>query len=386
MLARRFISELIHDFDAVRIEEPPLTVPRPLTCGFPGLLPKVRARTAFLAAVVAVGVLLAAPSARAATRYWDPNGTSNDIGGRGTWDTAASLWTTSSDGNSGSYSPWVSTDDAHFTGEPGYVAFTSITANSLTFDGSLFDFPSGTLAITSGNIDTGSHSDTITATLTSPTKLTKMGDGTLTLNSGGGNTFSGGVTIKGGTLSISNESQLGAAATNPVTFGGPGATLATAAGFTTARVFTLGTGNTFDIAGGQTVTLTNTTTGLTGPGGLVVQGGGTLALSGTNNFTGTTTINSGATVSLSFAGGNSQKIDPNQALVLGGGTLTITGGGTTTNPAVHGLTLNPGAGAVSITKGGGHQRGADPGGDRTEHRLDARGDHDPSVGDHHVPR
>ncbi|NBV79056.1 MAG: hypothetical protein EBR62_04240, partial [Verrucomicrobia bacterium] len=130
--------------------------------------------------------------------------------------------------------------------------------------------------------------------------LTKAGTGRLVL--GGSNTFTGNVTVTGGTLVVSSDAGLGDSA-NAVILGG--ATTATssnstiqpaglgiAATFTSARAITLGgTYNVFDVAQGATFTPTAVfTLGNTSGSGLVKTGGGTLVLGTAGQFTGTGSI------------------------------------------------------------------------------------------------
>lgn len=159
--------------------------------------------------------------------------------------------------------------------------------------------------------------------------LTKNNDGILTL-SGGANTFTGIMTINGGTVSVGtlanggSASDIGAAgnvAANLVLNGG---TLQyTGAGAAIDHLFALGSkGGTIDASGAGTLSLTNAgTVGLIGNGAhsltlmgtnaaentfaanlanssggataLVKAGSGTWVLTGTNTYTGLTTVNSG---------------------------------------------------------------------------------------------
>lgn len=126
--------------------------------------------------------------------------------------------------------------------------------------------------------------------------VTVNGNGTLTLS--GTNTYSGGTTITGGTLAISSDGNLGASA-GALTFNG--GTLQTTAGITSSRSIVLSGNGTIDTDG-----VASTISGrISGGSNLTVASsirGGSLTLTNTNTYTGATTINSGATLSLSGAG------------------------------------------------------------------------------------
>ena len=89
------------------------------------------------------------------------------------------------------------------------------------------------IADQTGSGGTGAHAGSI--------GITKAGAGRLVLS--GANTYSGGTTVTGGTLSISSDQNLGAAS-GPLTL--DGGTLQTTAAVTTARAITIGgAGGTF---------------------------------------------------------------------------------------------------------------------------------------------
>jgi hypothetical protein len=77
---------------------------------------------------------LAASSASAADRYWDPNGTAANRGGTGTWDTSSSFWSPNGDGVSGPYGAWSNgaLDDAFFGGAAAGTVNLGVPMSSAT--------------------------------------------------------------------------------------------------------------------------------------------------------------------------------------------------------------------------------------------------------------
>src|SRR5262249_28455839 len=145
--------------------------------------------------------------------------------------------------------------------------------------------------------------------ITGAGQLIKSGAGTLALLSI--NDYAGGTTINAGTLAVSADANLGAAAGGLSLGGG---TLRFDAGFTSNRGVTLlAGGGTFN-TNGNDATLGGT---ITGAGGLTKSGGGTLTLAGTNDYQGNTTI-SGGTLGISS--------DANLGAATG--ILNVRGGGT----------------------------------------------------------
>jgi len=130
----------------------------------------------------------------------------------------------------------------------------------------------------------GAISDSGTANAIS---LVKSGAGTQVL--AGTNSYSGGTTITGGILNISADTNLGTTA-GALTFNG--GTLQLGAGVTinASRLVTL------TASGGVVDTQANTGTiaaSIGGVGGLTKVGNGTLILTGSNSYSGSTTVNSG---------------------------------------------------------------------------------------------
>lgn len=203
----------------------------------------------------------------------------------------------------------------------------------------------------------------------SNTDLLKTGPGTLELS--GNNTYTGSTLVAEGVLLLSNNSALGGGV-RPTLLGNRGGS-ADAAMFTTGN-FTIpqpiivpagGTGaarlggiaaggSTFSgaitllrtltatAAGGGTVTLAGV---ISGPGGVVKQGPGTVVLSNNNSYGGVTTVNQGALlVNGTHTGGGTYSVNAGGVL---GGTGTI---GSKVNVGTGG-TLAPGAsiGVLTVT-------------------------------------
>lgn len=209
------------------------------------------------------------------------------------------------------------------------VALGNATDNVIQIDGSG--------GITIGSIISGSN------------KLTKAGTGTgvFTL-SGSANTYTGATTANGGTLSFAtianggSNSSIGAstnAAGNLVLGGGTlqytGATASTDRNFT----LTTGTTSTIDVT---TNTLTITGGAASTTGALTKAGSGTLVLTGTNSYTGTTTVSAG-TLQLNKTGGAT--LPSTNDVVINGGTLTVS-----TNQTLNNVTLASGA-TLTIASG-----------------------------------
>jgi len=139
-------------------------------------------------------------------------------------------------------------------------------------------------------------------------KLTKAGPGTLVLSAD--NRHAGGTAVTGGTLQVSRDANLGAAAGALTLDGG---TLLTTASFASARAATL------DTAGGVFVTRDGTRLdwdgAIGGAGGLVKTGGGELRLGQANTYRGSTRIAAGR---LAVNGSIASPVTVEQAGVLGG--------------------------------------------------------------------
>ena len=258
------------------------------------------------------------------------------------------------------------------------AAATTISSDS----GTLNLTNSGTITGATFNLTlTGSGSGSLSSIIGTTTGgLIKNGSGTWTLSGVG--TYSGATTINAGTLSVSSlanggsNSNIGSssnAATNLIFNGG---TLSyTGAAVSTDRLFSVGSSSgTLDASGSgainftntgsmgfnsqtgtRTLTLTGTNTGNntlaavvgdnSGATSLVKSGAGTWILSGTNSYTGATTVNAGTLfVTGSTASGSAATVN-NSGSVLGG-TGTISG---SVSIASSGAILEAGTGSTGQT-------------------------------------
>jgi autotransporter-associated beta strand protein len=229
------------------------------------------------------------------------------------------------------------------TGASTYTGNTTINAGTLQIgNGGATGSLSISSAITVNGTLAFNRSDALTqganfsiAAMTGTGSIIKNGTGNLTLNAT--NTYSGGTVLNSGTLNINNASAIGSGtlAINGGTMNntsGSAITLSTNNAqswnsdfaFTGTNNLNLGTGA-VAMNASRTVTVNagNLTVGgsISGSGfGLTKNGSGTLVLSGSNSYTGNTTINSG-TVTAAAAGavGNSSQI-----IVKNGGSFLVT--------------------------------------------------------------
>jgi autotransporter-associated beta strand protein len=175
-------------------------------------------------------------------------------------------------------------DDANLGAASGALVFhdgaLQVTADTSSSRTTLLAGPRGT-------IETAGQSTTfgLSGVIGGSGQLVKSGDGTLVLS--GENAYSGGTLIRSGTLSISADANLGAPSGNVTISGG---TLRTTATIASARSIDLDTSGTIETANQSLFLHEGTITG----GALSKSGDGLLLLTGTNTYSGGTTIAQGA--------------------------------------------------------------------------------------------
>lgn len=162
--------------------------------------------------------------------------------------------------------------------------------------------------------------------------LTKLGAGTVAL--GGANTYTGGTYFLAGTLNVSNDAALGAAG-DGASVGGlvfNGGLMQVSGSWTNINraVTLLGGGGGFNVDTTRVFGVTNT---ITGVGGLLKTGMGTLVLPGSNSYSGGTIVsgiferNPNSTVRI----GNNDALGTGGIVLTNGGVLRLSGDITVTN-------------------------------------------------------
>ncbi|OIM97510.1 hypothetical protein A9235_09340 [Polynucleobacter sp. MWH-Tro8-2-5-gr] len=119
----------------------------------------------------------------------------------------------------------------------------------------------------------------------------------------GNNTYSGGTEVQAGAnLSISSANNIGSGTLALVGSSTIPATLTTTASMTLNNQLTVSGDPVFNVASGTTTTISSPITNGVTAGDVVVEGGGILALTAANTYTGLTSITAGSTLALSGAG------------------------------------------------------------------------------------
>lgn len=294
--------------------------------------------------------------------YWDLNGASAGAGGTdltGTWDSAAANWNPSSGGTSPTNS-WIGGRVAMFAAGTDGGNYT-VTVSGIQSIGGLY-FQSGNVTLQGGSFSLASDAtftantgiQTINTSISGPFAFIKDGPGTIVL--GAVNTYSGITTIEQGVVRLGNAfaldfTNVDVDVDNGLEINSLNASLGGLSG----------SGN-VDI-GNQTVTVGNdnqpaeysgTLSGsgkiakvgagtwsvpgrITGSLSLSVSGAGAVNLSGTNSYTGTTNIASGATLIVAKASAL-----PVGSPIVNAGNLTINGNSVAGNISGTG-TLNIGS-------------------------------------------
>ena len=207
-------------------------------------------------------------------------------------------------------------------GDMGTVAIADATGATLQLDadetiGSLSGGGStgGEVNLQANTLTAGDAGNTTFAGVISGTgALVKQGTGTLTLS--GTNTYTGGTTINGGTLSLANSNALGTGGITVL-----GSTIDYADGLDIANTIDLQNDATLNVSTG-TATQSGDIGETGGSWGIIKTGAGTLILSGTNTYTGGTTINAGTL----YLGSGGTILGP---ITLNGGTMQYGSGNTT---------------------------------------------------------
>ncbi len=177
------------------------------------------------------------------------------------------------------------------TGSNTYTGATEIDAGTLRIT------PAGAVGGTSGIIAaTGTSfdlafdgTDTLDKTISGAGAMVKSGNGTATLTAA--NTYTGSTTVTGGTLALSGNGSIAASAMVQLD-AGTGFDISAITGSTSVQSLN-GAGNVNLGARTLQVAAGNYNGVMAGSGNLVKTGVGTLTLSGSNAFTGTTTVNGG---------------------------------------------------------------------------------------------
>ena len=338
--------------------------------------PKTSRKPFVLAGCISGALSLLAANSFAATLTWDSNAATvpNPFQGAGTWTTANSFWTGAA---STTWSNVTNLNDtaafgfgtSMFTGIPGTVGLGATTQQlgGLQFgtyvgNAAKYNINNGTLnfngaATIAVNTDYVRPFAAINTTITGTGGITVNGGGILELGTGA-NTFTGGLNLAAGALSTDSDARLGGAG-NVVNFTGNSALVLRTNAITFARNFTIAGGvtGTFDVLNGVTDTVGGAGVAISGAGSMEKAGLGAMTLVGSNTYAGETRVRQG-TLTLDFSNAsspaaniiNAGSLNPTAVLRLSGGTLAATGkAATVTSQTFTGLTLDPGASAMSQT-------------------------------------
>lgn len=288
-------------------------------------------------------LLLALPPAAAQTTlYWDTNGSTagTSASPSGTWSASSSdkNWSTSADGNVAT-TAWTAGALAVFSaGTNGTGSYTvtlsgtqgaaglNIAEGTSTFSGGILSLTGSTPTITVASGLTA----TIASQITGSSGFTKAGAGTLILSSTA-NAYTGATAVSAGTLQLASGNVIPDTSALTVASGatfdlnwGNNEAVGSIAGAGTINF----RGNTFTFGGDNTsTTFSGTLTDNGAYGTLVKQGTGKTVLSGSNSYSGLTTINAGTLVA---ANSNALGSSTYGNVIASGAALQLQGGITLT--------------------------------------------------------
>jgi fibronectin-binding autotransporter adhesin len=250
------------------------------------------------------------------------NGTIN--GGTGTWKIGTTNWTDTAGANAGA---WTNGQFAIFSGASGAVTVDNsggaVSASGVQFAVNGYSMTGGALTLTGAtpNIRVGdgtaggaAMTATVSAPLAGAGAVTKTDLGNLVLS--GANSFTGGLDIQAGVVSVAADNNLGGAAGAITLSGGK---LTDTGSFSTGRTVTVTALSGLDVASGQTLTLSGA---LNGSANLIKGGAGTLTFNGAGGYTGAVGVTAGSLVVGGTLSGGGVSVSPGAAL---GGSGTING-------------------------------------------------------------
>ena len=238
----------------------------------------------------------------------------------------------------------VGADGALGAGTGGVTLGDTGTTGTLDVTGAAFSSGRNILLGTSGGTlsTSGAAAATFSGVISGTGSLTKSGSGALTLSST--NTYTGGLTLIGGTLNVASDANLGGSGALAMSSG-------TALGLTSAGTFAraLQIAGTSSLTSSQSVAWSGLVSDGASAGTLQVSGGGIFALTNaSNSYTGGTSVTGGSTLQADAGGALGAST---AGLALGdaatGGTLAIG----TAGAFSMGRTVSLGAGGGAIDTG-----------------------------------
>jgi fibronectin-binding autotransporter adhesin len=215
----------------------------------------------------------------------------------------------------------------------------------------------GILLTSNGVVDSNSAEVVLAGVISGAGGLTKSSVGTLALT--GTNTYTGVTTISAGALSVAtignggeagNLGAAGSSAANLVLGGGTLRYMGASAGSDRGFTLALSSNSTIEVTDGATnLTFSGA---VTGAGGLIKSGAGTLTLAGVSSATGTTTVSAGTLV-LDFTAANSSKLYNSGGLTLRSAVLQLDRAVGASGSHVEVVSATTLTGGAAITRGAG---------------------------------